>query len=111
MPRGWRDLVRQIAIWLGFLLAYQVARGVADRHPEEAFSNGLQVVSVETNFSDRLYELTLQQFVAQRDWLATLVELDVLDSEFTCSTLALLWLYVRRHEHFARSATRCCSRT
>jgi membrane-associated phospholipid phosphatase len=102
LPRGWSDLLRQIAIWIGFLLAYQVARGVADRHPEEAFSNGLKVVSLETNFSDRLYELTLQQFVAQRDWLATLSNWTYWTSEFVCLTLALLWLYVRRHEHFAR---------
>jgi membrane-associated phospholipid phosphatase len=101
LPRGWADLARQIAIWLGFLLAYQVARGVADRHPEEAFANGLKVVSLETNFSDRLYELTLQQFVAQRDWLASLANWTYWTSEFVCLTLALLWLYVRRHEHFA----------
>jgi membrane-associated phospholipid phosphatase len=102
LPRGWRDLLRQIAIWLGFLLAYQVARGLADRHPEEAFANGLKVVGVETNFSDRLYELTLQQFVAQRDWLSSLATWTYWTSEFTVLTLALLWLYVRRHENFAR---------
>ena len=101
MPRGWSDLLRQIAIWLGFLLAYQVARGLADRQPEEAFSNGLKVVGVETNFSGRLYELTLQQFVEQRHWLASLANWTYWTSEFTVLTLALVWLYVRRHDRFA----------
>ena len=36
---------------VGFLLAYQVARGLADRHPERAFSNGLRVVNFETHFT------------------------------------------------------------
>ncbi len=102
MPRGWADLGRQIAIWLGFLLAYQVARGVADRHPEQAISNGLKVVDFETNVSSRLYELTLQQFVEQRDWLATLASWTYWTSEFTVLTLALLWLYIGRHYAFSR---------
>ena len=41
LPRGWGDLVLQIAIWFGFLAAYQVARGVADRNAATAFENGL----------------------------------------------------------------------
>jgi hypothetical protein len=102
LPRGWADLARQVAIWLGFLLVYQIARGLADRHPEEAIHNGLKVVGLETNFSDRLYELTLQQFVEQRHWLATLASWTYWGSEFAVLTLALVFLYLRRHEHFAR---------
>ena len=32
LPRGWGDLGRQLAIWLGFALAYQLARGLTDRN-------------------------------------------------------------------------------
>src|SRR5215210_371762 len=102
LPRGWSDLGRQVAIWLGFLLAYQLARGVADRHPEQAFANGLRVIDFETNVTNRLYELTLQQFVDRQGWLSTLASWTYWTSEFTVLTLALLWLYVRRHEAFAR---------
>jgi membrane-associated phospholipid phosphatase len=101
LPRGYLDLGRQIAIWLGFLLAYQVARGVADRDPSEAIANGLRVVNFETGVSDRLYELTLQQFVEQRGWLAALASWTYWTSEFTVLTLALVYLYVRRHDQFA----------
>jgi hypothetical protein len=31
LPHGFADLARQVAIWFGFLLLYQLARGVADR--------------------------------------------------------------------------------
>jgi len=102
LPRGWSDLGRQVAIWLGFLLAYQLARGVADRHPEQAIANGLRVINIETNMTSRLYELTLQQFVDSRGWLSTLASVTYWTSEFTVLTLALLWLYVRRHDSFAR---------
>jgi hypothetical protein len=102
LPRGWGDLGRQLAIWFGFALAYQLARGVADRHPEQAFANGLRVVDFEMNFDHRLYELTLQQFVDQRGWLAQLVSWTYWNSEFTVVGLALLWVYFRRHHAFIR---------
>src|SRR5260221_4674688 len=102
LPRGWADFGRQIAIWLGFLVVYQLARGFADRHPARAFANGLRVVHVETHITHRLYELTFQQFVDQRFWLAKLVSFTYWNSEFTVLGLALLWVYFRRHEVFLR---------
>jgi len=102
LPRGWADFGRQLAIWFGFLAAYQIARGVADRHPERAFSNGLRVVGFETRFTHQLYELTLQQFVDQRHWLALAVSWTYWNSEFTVLGLALLYVYVRRHNAFTR---------
>jgi hypothetical protein len=100
LPRGWSDLGRQVAIWFAFLGAYQVVRGFADRNPTKAFANGLEVVRLETHFSHRLYELTLQNFVDQKHWLETLVSWTYWNSEFTVVALALLWVYLRRHEAF-----------
>lgn len=102
MPRGWADLGRQVGIWFGFLLVYQLARGIADRHPGRAFSNGDRIITFETHFTHRLYELTFQQFVDQRGWLARLVSLTYWNSEFTVLGLALLFVYLRRHELFTR---------
>lgn len=36
LPRGRRDFLVQLALWAGFLAAYEVARGLADRGAEEA---------------------------------------------------------------------------
>ena len=47
LPRGWGDLAKQLAIWFGFLFAYQAARGIADRNPPKAFDNGLKVIGFE----------------------------------------------------------------
>ncbi len=102
LPRGWSDLGLQIAIWFGFLAVYQAVRGLADRNPAKAFSNGDEIVRVETHFTHRLYELTLQHFVDQKHWLETLVSWTYWNSEFTVLGLALLWVYLRRHESFAK---------
>jgi len=101
LPRGWTDLGCQLLIWFGFLLAYQVARGVADRNPTRAFSNGLAVIRVEQHVN-AFFELTLQQFMAGSHVLSWVASFTYWNSEFTVVGLALLWVYLRRNEHFVR---------
>jgi hypothetical protein len=100
LPRGWAHLAWQFAIWFGFLAVYQLARGLAGRNPARAFTNGWRIVHVETRITHRLYELTFQQFVDQRVWLAKLVSWTYWNSEFTVLGIALLWVYFRRHDTF-----------
>jgi PAP2 superfamily len=102
LPRGWGDLGRQMAIWFGFALVYQLARAASDRNPARAFANGWRVFHIETNITNRLYELTCEQFVDQRHWLAQLVSWTYWNSEFTVVGLALLWVYIRHHDSFIR---------
>jgi membrane-associated phospholipid phosphatase len=101
LPRGWADLGRQLAIWFGFLAAYQLARGLADRNPPRAFQNGLQVIGIERN-AHALIELTLQRVVDGSQLLATLASWTYWNSEFTVVGLALLWVYLRRNEGFVK---------
>ena len=100
MPRGWSDLGRQLLIWFGFAILYQLARGVADRNSAKAFANGYHVVRIETHVFHRLYELTFQNFVDQRHLLETIVSWTYWNSEFTVVGLTVLWVYLRRHEAF-----------
>ena len=100
LPRGWADLGRQLAIWFGFAVLYQLARGFADRNPAKAFANGYHVVHLESLVANRLYELTFQNFVDQRHLLEAAVSWTYWLSEFAVLGLAVLWVYLRRHEQF-----------
>jgi hypothetical protein len=100
LPRGWADLGRQLAIWFGFAIAYQLARGIADRNPSKALANGQAVVDFEERVTHRLYELTFQNFVDQRHLLATAVSWTYWLSEFAVVGIAVLFVYVRRHDAF-----------
>jgi hypothetical protein len=102
LPRGWSDLGRQLGIWFGFAVLYQLARGVADRNPTRAFDNGQAVFNFEVHLTHRLYELTFQNFVDQRHLLATAVSWTYWNSEFTVVGLAILFVYLRRHDAFTR---------
>jgi membrane-associated phospholipid phosphatase len=100
-PRGYADFGYQLLIWFGFLAAYQVARGVADRDPTRAFANGWRVIDVEQRLAG-LGELTLQGWTQSSRVLETLVSWTYWNSEFTVVGLALLWVYFRRNEAFLR---------
>jgi hypothetical protein len=100
LPRGWKDLGKQLAIWFGFGLLYQLARGLADRNPAKAFQNGYHVLHFETRVAHRVYELTFQNFVDQRHLLETAVSWTYWNSEFTVVGLTVLFVYLRRHDAF-----------
>ena len=102
LPRGWSDLGRQLAIWFGFLLAYQVARGFADRSPAKAFEYGRRVIEFEQSVSSTLWELTFQRLADSSRLLELATSWTYWLSEFGVLGLALAWVYLRRHEQFAR---------
>ena len=69
LPRGWADFGLQLSIWFGFLLAYQAARGLADRNPSKAFDNGWRVLGWEQGLTHHVYELTLQNLAESSSFL------------------------------------------
>jgi hypothetical protein len=102
LPRGYSDLLRQCAIWLGFWWIYQGVRGFADRDPAQAITNGLRVIGIEQRTTHHLIELTAQQVVDSSQVLMTAAAWTYWNSEFPVIGLSLLWVYLRRHDAFAR---------
>src|SRR5438128_2404582 len=89
LPRGWRDLLRQLVIWFGFLFAYQIVRGLADRNPTKAFENGYRVFELEQRLTHNVWELTAQRVADSSGWLLTAAQWTYWNSEFTVVGLAL----------------------
>jgi hypothetical protein len=100
LPRGWVDFVFQVFIWFGFLAAYEVARGLADREPGEAFANGRAIINLEGPHT--LVELTLQRILHSSDVLLAMASWTYWGSQFTVLGLTLLWVYLRRNDAFYR---------
>ena len=101
LPRGWTDFGRQLAIWFGFYVLYQVARGAADRDVAAAFDNGLKVIDAERRVG-ALWELSLQGVLGSSELLIELTSWTYWLSQFAVLGLALLFVYLRRNEHFLR---------
>jgi hypothetical protein len=102
LPRGWRDFGVQIVLWLGFYFSYQAVRSVADRDPAKAIVNGLRVIDLEQRLTSHFFEQTAQRVADSSHLLLTAAAWTYWNSEFTVIGLTLLWVYLRRHEWFAR---------
>lgn len=102
LPRGWGHFGVQLGLWLGFYMSYLWVRSLIDHNPAEAFANGLKVIQFERSITHHLYELTVQRLVDSSHLLLTAAAWTYWNSEFTVIGLTLLWVYLRRHERFAR---------
>jgi membrane-associated phospholipid phosphatase len=101
LPRGWKDFGLQLGIWFGFLIVYQLARGFAGHDRTLAIAHGQWVIKAEERVGD-LFEVSAQKIAASSHWLELAVSWTYWMSEFTVLGLALLWVYLRRNEHFRK---------
>jgi membrane-associated phospholipid phosphatase len=102
LPRGWKDLGFQVVIWLGFYFSYLAVRGLVDRNPARAFVNGFRVIDLEQRITSSFLEQAAQRVADSSHVLITAAAWTYWNSEFTVITIALLWVYLRRHEWFGR---------
>ncbi|MBD0290326.1 MAG: phosphatase PAP2 family protein [Thermoleophilia bacterium] len=101
-PRGVPDFLLQLGIWLGFVAAYQLARGVADRSPAEAYANGRILIDAQRELH-ALVEPDLQRVVLHAgDAVVAVVNWTYWLSQFAVVGVALLWIYLFRNEAFTR---------
>jgi hypothetical protein len=99
LPRGWKDFGLQLLIWFGFLAIYQLARSVNGHDRPLALAHGRWVIHAEDRIG-HLFELTFQKVAISSHWLEFAVSWTYWMSEFTVLGFALLWVYLRRNEHF-----------
>jgi membrane-associated phospholipid phosphatase len=100
LPRGWAHLALQFAFWIGFYVAYQLARGVADRGGvATAFANGEWIIDFQRSLGS-MVELTLQRAVESSGLLVQLTSVTYWLSQFVVVGIALIWVYLRAHERF-----------
>jgi len=102
LPRGYVDFARQVVIWLAFYFGYLAVRGLVDRNPTKAVVNGLRVINFEQRTVHHLFEQTAQRIADSSNVLLTAAAWTYWNSEFTVIGFALLFVYLRRHERFAR---------
>ncbi len=102
LPRGWAHFGVQLGLWLGFYISYLAVRSSVDQNPAQAVMNGRRVIHFELRLTHHLFELTIQRIVDSSHLLLTAAAWTYWNSEFTVIGLALLWVYLRRNERFAR---------
>ena len=100
LPHGWSHLAFQFALWMGFYVAYQVARGLADDGgTQAALANGQWVIDFQRGLGS-MFEVGLQNAVESSGLLIQAMSLTYWLSQFAVVGLALIWVYFKAHEHF-----------
>jgi hypothetical protein len=101
LPRGWAHLAAQFAIWIGFYVVYQIARGAADQDVAQAFINGHRVIDAQRALHSMI-ELPLQHFVDGSAFLIQATSYTYWLSQFAVVGFALLYVYFRSQARFYR---------
>ncbi len=96
-----RHVLRQIAIWLGFLVAYQLVRGLVRGGEGAALEHARQVVQIERAVG-LLHERGLQSLLTGLPLVEPLFDWGYWLSQFAVVVLCLTWLFARRRPVFFR---------
>jgi membrane-associated phospholipid phosphatase len=100
LPHGKSDLVRQLLLFSGAYLAYQVVRGlVGTGSGYKPFGDATTII----NFERALHvfvEPNVQAFAMRMRWLMDLADWSYLNAHYLVTPAALLFLYLRRNESF-----------
>ena len=99
LPRDWRDVLRQIALFAGAYVLYQVVRGVAEGSGYKPFGDATRIINLE-RVLHVFVEPSIQHWVAARHWLMDAADWTYLNAHYFVTLGVLVWLYLRRNETF-----------
>jgi hypothetical protein len=99
LPHGWRDLFRQIVLFVAAYQGYEVVRGIADSHSAVAIANGTHIIHLERALG-AFFEPNFQQAFLNHQWIIDLANWMYFNSHFVITTSFLVWLYLYRNDYF-----------
>ena len=99
LPRGWTDLLLQLALFFCVYQGYQVVRGLSEGKDALAFANAERIMDVERSLG-LFFEPALQSLVLDFGWVIDGANWMYVNSHFIVTTVFLAWLYLFRNEHF-----------
>jgi hypothetical protein len=99
LPRGWSDLLLQLALFFLAYQGYQLVRGAVGGRSDLAFANAERIVNLEKSLG-AFFEPGFQQAVLSHTWLIDFANWMYVNSHFTISVVFLAWLYLFRNDNF-----------
>jgi hypothetical protein len=99
LPRGWKDLLRQIVLFCGAYWLYRLVRGQVDGRAAAAFANAREIVDFERSLG-LFVEPGIHGWAERHEWVLDAATWMYVNSHFVITTFTLAWLYLRRNERF-----------
>ncbi|MBV9197269.1 MAG: phosphatase PAP2 family protein [Solirubrobacterales bacterium] len=100
LPRGWRDLLRQIGLFLAAFGLYGLVRGlVDDSSVYKPFGDAMRIIDLERALHI-FVEPTVQAWALNQHWVMNGADWIYLNGHFLLTLGALLYIYLRRNDSF-----------
>jgi PAP2 superfamily len=100
LPHGWTDLVRQIALFAGAFVLYDLVRGlVADGNPYKPFGDAMKIIDLERTLHIFI-EPSVQAWAENKHVLMDALDWTYLNGHFFITVAALAFIYIRRNDSF-----------
>ncbi len=100
LPRGWKDLFRQIALFSGAFLLYDLVRGlVDDSSPYKPFGDAMKIIDLERTLHIFI-EPSVQAWAINKHWLMDGLDWIYLNGHFAVTLAVLAFIYFRRNDSF-----------
>jgi hypothetical protein len=100
LPHGWGDAVRQVLLFLGAYVAYQVVRGLVDGNDvAKASWNATKVIDLERALHI-FVEPSIQAWALNEHWLMDIADWTYLNAHYVVTLGALVFIYTRRNDSF-----------
>ena len=100
LPRGWMDLIRQIVLFVGALLVYDLVRGsFEDGNPYRPFGDAMRIIDIERTLHVFI-EPSVQAWALNKHWLIDGADWVYVNGHFFVTFAVLAFIYARRNDSF-----------
>ena len=101
LPKGGPDAARQVLLFIGAYIVYQLVRGLVNRDggPAVASWNATRIIDLERRLH-LFIEPAVQHWALHFHWLITIAAWFYLNGNYAITGGALLWIYLRRNDSF-----------
>jgi len=99
LPKGWLDVLRQIALFGAVYLAYRLVRGLVEGEANTAFAHARDVISLELTLHI-FVEPSIQAWASGSKALMDVSSWMYVNAQTTVTVAALVYLYVRHNRSF-----------
>ena len=102
LPRGWTDVVRQLLLFAGAYVVYQIVRGLVSGVGGETykpFGDATKIISLERALHVFI-EPSVQAWASNVHWVMDIADWTYLNAHYFVTIGALVFIYLRRNESF-----------
>src|SRR5947199_6979396 len=100
LPRGWSDVIRQLLLFVGAYLLYQLVRGLVDGgNGYKPFGDATKIINLE-RVLHVFVEPSIQAWAQSVQWLMDAADWTYLNAHYFITLGALVFIYLRRNDSF-----------